>query len=96
MDVKNAFLHGDLKEEVYMRLPQGYESTSTNAVAKLRRSLYGLKQAPKAWFEKFRATILQLGFVQSPYDPSLFIGKTTQATTILLVYVDDIIITGTQ
>ena len=60
MVVKNAFLHGDLKEEVYIRIPQGYESTSKNEVAQLRRSLYGLKQASRAWFEKFRSTMLNL------------------------------------
>ena len=94
MDVKNAFLHGDLKEEVYMRLPQGYDSTSKNEVAWLHHSLYGLKQAPRAWFEKFRSTLLHLGFAQSPYDPSLFTNITSQGTALLLVYVDDIIIMG--
>ena len=68
MDVKSAFLHGDLKEEVYMCLPKGYDSTFKNEVARLRRSFYGLKQAPRAWFEKFRSTLLHLGFAQSPYD----------------------------
>ena len=63
MDVKNAFLHGDLKEEVYMRLPQGIPSSSKTDVARLRRSLYGLKQAPRAWFDKFRTTLLQLSFI---------------------------------
>ena len=79
-----------------MRLPQGYDTTSKNEVARLRRSLYGLKQAPRAWFENSRSTLLHLGFAQSPYDLSLFLNNTVQATTILLVYVDDIIITGTQ
>ncbi|XXG59644.1 hypothetical protein AAC387_Pa04g1693 [Persea americana] len=79
-----------------MRLPQGYDTTSKNEVARLRRSLYGLKQALRAWFEKFRSTMLHLGFVQSPYDPSLFLNNTAQATTILLIYVDDIIITSTH
>ena len=91
--VNNAFLHENLKEEVYMRLPQGYDSTNKNVLARLRRSLYGLKQAPRAWFEKFHSTLLHLGLAQSPYDPTLFMNKTAQATTILLVYVDDIIIT---
>ena len=96
MDVKNAFLHEDHQEEVYMRLPQGYDTTSKNEVARLRRSLCGLKQSPRAWFEKFRSTLLHHGFAQSPYDPSLFLNNTAQPTTILLVYVDDIIITGTH
>ena len=96
MDVKNAFLHGDLNEEVYMRLPQGYDSTSKNKVARLRRSLYGLKQAPIAWLERFRCTLLHFGFAQSPYNPSLFMNKTAQVTSMLLVYVDNIIITDTH
>ena len=89
MDVKNTFLHGDLKREVYMHLPQGYESTSKKEVAGLRRSWYGLKQAPRAWFEKFRSTLLDLGFTQSSFDPSLFMNITAQATTLLLEYVDE-------
>ena len=60
-DVKNAFFHGDLKEEVYMRLPQGITGGSTGDV-RLHRSLYGLKQAPLAWFEKFRDALLHLQF----------------------------------
>eukprot|EP00268_Persea_americana_P064633 TRINITY_DN8534_c1_g1_i1.p1 TRINITY_DN8534_c1_g1~~TRINITY_DN8534_c1_g1_i1.p1 ORF type:complete len:103 (-),score=5.21 TRINITY_DN8534_c1_g1_i1:826-1134(-) len=95
MNVKNVILHGDLQEEVYMRLPQGNTSTSKNDVARLRRSLYGLKQAPRAWFEKFRSTMLHLGFARSPYNPSLFTNITPQGTTLLLVYVD-IIITDTN
>ena len=96
LDVNNAFLHGDLKEEVYMRLPNGYSFSSSSDVAKLKRSLYGLKQAPRAWFEKFRDALLLLAFQQSPYDPSLFLHKSPSGITILLVYVDDIIITGTD
>ena len=63
-------------------------------VAKLRRSLYGLKQAPRAWFEKFQATLLRLDFHPSPYDPSMFLHRTSSEITVLLVYVDDIVITG--
>ena len=65
MDVKNAFLHGDLKEEIYIRLPTGMPSPLPNVVCKLKCSLYGLKQAPRIWFEKFRTTLLGFSFIQS-------------------------------
>jgi hypothetical protein len=94
MDVTNAFLHGDLKEEIYMKLPPGMSTTASDEVCKLRRSLYGLKQAPRAWFEKFRNTLLTFSFTQSQYDSSLFFYKTTTGMVFLLVYVDDIILTG--
>ena len=96
MDVKNAFLHGDLQEEVYMRIPKGVSSPSKRSVCRLRKSLYGLKQAPRAWFETFRGHLCASGFTQSPYDPSLFPCHTSTGVTVLLVYVDDIIITGTD
>ena len=63
LDVNNTFLHGDLKEEVYMCLPQGYIITNDCDVTRLKRSLYGLKQAPRAWFEKFRNDLLNLHFL---------------------------------
>ncbi|XP_060670003.1 retrovirus-related Pol polyprotein from transposon RE1 isoform X5 [Ziziphus jujuba] len=96
MDVKNAFLHGDLQEEVYMRLPPGVQSDSQNHVCRLRRSLYGLKQAPRAWFQKFSNFLRTLDFKQSYNDPSMFLHHSAADITILLVYVDDIIITGTD
>ncbi|XP_071905821.1 uncharacterized mitochondrial protein AtMg00810-like [Coffea arabica] len=96
MDVKNAFLHGDLKEDIYMTPPPGLFSTPSGDVCKLKRSLYGLKQAPRAWFDKFRSTLLGFSFVQSQYDSSLFLCKTSKGIVILLVYVDDIVITGTD
>ena len=58
MDVKNAFLHGDLQEKLYMTPPPGLFSSSSTEVCHLKRSIYGLKQAPQAWFEKFRTTLL--------------------------------------
>lgn len=95
LNVKNVFLHGDLKEEIYMRIPPSYETLSKTDVAQLSRSLYGLKQGPRASFEKFRSGLLQLDFSQSPYDPSLFLHHTTKGIIILLIYVDDVIIIGT-
>ena len=96
MDVKNAFLHSDLKEEVYIKLPTGMPTQSPNAVYKLKRSLYGLKQAPRVWFEKFRTTLLGFSFKQSQYDPSLFLQRTSKGIVVLLVYVDDIVVTGSD
>ena len=94
MDVKNAFLHGDLQEDIYMTPPSGLFSTPSFDVCKLKRSLYGLKQAPRAWFDKFRSTLINFSFVQSQYDSSLFLCNTPKGIVLLLVYVDDIVITG--
>ncbi|GKV30597.1 hypothetical protein SLEP1_g39391 [Rubroshorea leprosula] len=95
MDVKNAFLHGNLKETVYMKPPLGY-SHSKSMVCKLKRSLYGLKQAPRAWFERFRQVIVDAGYVQSSHDYSLFMHNSPQGVTLLLIYVDDMLITGSN
>jgi hypothetical protein len=96
MDVKNAFLHGDLKENIYMAPPPGMFTHPYDKICWLKRSLYGLKQAPRAWFEKFRTTHLKLKFIQSQYDSSLFLQQTTTGIVALLVYMDDIIITGSD
>ena len=93
MDVKNAFLNGDLTEEVYMQPPPGYNHPP-NKVCKLRRALYGLKQAPRAWFAKFSTVIGDFGFTSSPYDSALFVRKTERGSILLFLYVDDMIITG--
>lgn len=72
MDVHNAFLHGDLTEEVYMKPPPGYFTQDENKVCRLRKSLYGLKQAPRCWFAKLTTALREYGFVQSLSDYSLF------------------------
>ena len=93
MDVKNVFLNRDLSEEFYMQPPPGL-SVDSNKVCHLRRALYGLKQAPRAWFAKFSSTIFRLGYTANPYDSALFLHRTDTGTILLLLYVDDMIITG--
>ena len=94
-DIKNAFLHGDLKEEIYMQLPPGYEGNQNEGkVCKLRKALYGLKQSPRAWFGRFTQAMRSVGYKQSNGDHTLFFKHQMGLITILLVYVDDIIITG--
>ena len=94
-DVKNAFLHGGLEEEVYMDIPPGYSvTTGTNEVCKLQRALYGLKQSPRAWFGRFSLAMKKYGFQQSNADHTLFLKKQQGKVTTLIVYVDDMVITG--
>nr|XP_016452878.1 PREDICTED: uncharacterized mitochondrial protein AtMg00810-like [Nicotiana tabacum] len=94
IDVYNAFLQGDLFNEIYMTLPQGFTSQGENKVCRLVKSLYGLKQAPRQWNAKLTEALLGSQFQQSQYDHSLFFKKTTEGITMVLIYVDDMLITG--
>ncbi|CAA7043502.1 unnamed protein product [Microthlaspi erraticum] len=99
LDISNAFLNGDLDEEIYMTLPPGYtakpgESLPPNAVCRLKKSLYGLKQASRQWFLKFSSVLLKLGFAKSHADHTLFVKNVSGKYLAVLVYVDDIIITS--
>ncbi|CAE6128258.1 unnamed protein product [Arabidopsis arenosa] len=95
LDVKNAFLHGDLQETVYMHQPPGFaDPTKPNHVCLLRRSLYGLKQAPRAWYTRFATLAKRIGFTQSRTDPSLFVLRRGSSLAYLLLYVDDIVLTS--
>ena len=91
-DLKNAFLHRDLEDEVYMGIPLGYEETwQKNQVGRLKKSLYGLKQSPLAWFERFTKSMLDRGYSQSQGNHTL---SSIEKVTGLIVYVDDIIVIG--
>ncbi|KAE8692320.1 hypothetical protein F3Y22_tig00110840pilonHSYRG00040 [Hibiscus syriacus] len=97
IDVDNAFLNGDLAEDVYIRQPPGFEqfdSSGSPLVCKLNKALYGLRQTPQNWNEKLKNSLLELGFTISRADASLFVRLMDGSCTFLLVYVDDIIITG--
>ncbi|GKC42101.1 ribonuclease H-like domain-containing protein [Tanacetum coccineum] len=97
LDVKNAFLHGDLSETVYMHQPPGFrDSVHPDYVCLLQRSLYGLKQAPRAWFQRFASYITRVGFSHSRCDSSLFIYRQGIDTAYLLLYVDDIVFTASS
>lgn len=106
MDVTNAFLHGDLHETVYMKCPQGYKgwgsrisvqqasTTSQVLVCRLVKSLYGLKQSPRLWFNKLSLKLITLDYSQSKTDYSLFTNRQDSKITLVLVYVDDLLISG--
>ncbi|PNX93258.1 histone deacetylase, partial [Trifolium pratense] len=96
IDINNAFLNGLLQEEVYMTQPTGFESSDKSLVCKLHKSLYGLKQAPRAWYERLTQTLVQMGFSASKCDPSLLVHHQQGACTYVLIYVDDILITGSS
>lgn len=87
MDVHNAFLHGDLDDEVYMKLPPGFTASSPNKVCKLRKSLYGLRQAPHCWFTKLSAALKDFGFQQNYSVYSLFTLKKGSSIIYVLVYI---------
>lgn len=94
VDVNNAFLHGDLNEDVYMKIPQGFGKPKDNIVCKLKKSLYGLKQASRNSYQKFTNSLLGIGFKQTSADHSLFIFKTKDLFIAALIYVNDVIIVG--
>ncbi|CAM8900631.1 unnamed protein product [Rhodiola kirilowii] len=98
LDVDNAFLHGDLHEKVYMLTPPGFYSAEKQQglVCKLHKSIYGLKQASRQWFSRFSDSLIAFGFQQSLEDYSLFTLKKDNQFIILLVYVDDVVLTGTS
>lgn len=97
LDVKNAFLHGDISETVYMRQPPGFEDKEhPDYVCLLRKAIYGLKQAPRAWYQELKNFLTQMGCHNSLADTSVFIYINGANIVYILVYVDDIILTGSS
>lgn len=94
MDVSNAFLHGDLEEEVYMQAPEGYKVPKEGMVCRLKKSLYGLRQASRNWYSKLSQAPLEYGFQESHTDHNLFTYSSDSTFMAVLVYVDDLVIAG--
>ncbi|XP_068340362.1 uncharacterized mitochondrial protein AtMg00810-like [Pyrus communis] len=95
MDVKNDFLHGELEEKVFMKLPPGHpQSNNPEMVCKFHKSIYGLKQSPRAWYTKLSHVLERVGFCWSNADSSLFVCSSTSGNLMVLIYVDDLIVTG--
>ncbi|KAK8951797.1 hypothetical protein KSP39_PZI003445 [Platanthera zijinensis] len=95
LDVKNAFLYGEIDKDIFMDQPLGFVSeVHPDYVCKLRKALYGLKQAPRAWYGKIAEYLQFCGYLASNSDSSLFIKKKGELSVLVLLYVDDMIITG--
>jgi ATP-binding cassette subfamily B (MDR/TAP) protein 1 len=95
IDVKIAFLHGDLDKEIYMEQPEGFEAKSKQLVCKLKKSLYGFKQAPRQWYNKFDSFMVDHGYAGTTSDHCVFMKRFPNGNfIILLLYVDDMLIVG--
>jgi hypothetical protein len=96
MDVKTTFLNG-LIEEAYIEQPQGFEVHGRDShVCRLKKTLYGLKQASRAWYSRIDTYLQQMGFEKSEADPNLYFIVVGEDPLILVLYVDDLFITGAE
>jgi len=95
LDVNNT-LYGDLQEEVYIEQPPSYVAQGETKVCHLKKAIHGLKQNPMAWFEKFSLTISGICFHRFHLDHSIFIRRIRSSIVVLVVYVDDILLTGSD
>ena len=96
LDVKTAFLHGELGETIFINQPEGFEiEGKQNQVCLLKRSLYGLKQSPRQWYKRFDTFVTRAGFKRSNFDNCLYFrGEDSKKPVFLLLYVDDMLLTG--
>ena len=95
MDVKTTFLNGLIEEEVYIEQPRCFETNNQkNHVCRLKKELYGMKQAPRVWYGRIDGFLMSLGFTKSKSDSNLYYKVEDDVIMILLLYVDDLFLTG--
>jgi hypothetical protein len=95
LDVKSAFLQGELMEDVYVDQPLGYKKGDNSQVYKLNKALYGLRQAPRAWYSKIESYFITEGFEKCPHEHTLFVKQGDRNRILIVsIYVDDLIYTG--
>ena len=94
LDVKTAFLHGELEEQIFMKQPEGFEVAGKEShVCRLKRSLYGLKQSPRQWYKRFDSFMISHDFIRSSYDSRIYLKKLKDGYLLyLLLYVDDMLV----
>ena len=92
LDVKTAFLHGELEEDIYMNQSEGFIiPEKENLICRLKKYLYGLKQSPRQWYKRFDSFMLSHGFKRSDYDSCVYLKTVNDSAIYLLLYVDDIL-----
>jgi hypothetical protein len=96
MDVKSAFLHGYFQEKIYMGQPLGYVQNDSSIVFRLKKIFYGLKQAPRDWYAKMNIFRIDIGFSRCHSDPNVYTKKVRIHLIIIVIYVDDLILTGSD
>lgn len=99
MDVKTAFLYGEIDEDIFVEIPKGFgkeEDMKETHVMKLQKAVYGLQISPKKWYERFERVMQKLGVRADPAEPCLYIWREKEEFVLLILYVDDILITGTN
>ena len=96
MDVKYTFLHGDLQEEIYMEQPPDYVQNDSSLVFHLKKSLYGLKKSPQYWYAKMDNFLIENKFSRCHFDPNVYTKKVGIDLIICILYVDDLILTGSD
>ena len=95
MDVKTAFLNGDIDHEIYMRQPEGHEVPGKeDHVCRLKKSLYGLKQAGRVWYERIHSEFIVMGFIRLNNDPCIYVKRSKEFVIIIGLYVDDLVLTS--